>query len=137
MKNRRNTIQRSLVYEAVHRLQSHATAEEIYAEIVKYHPTVSRGTVYRNLNRLAEEGEIRRMEIPGGPDRYDHRSHGHYHARCLQCGRVFDVEMTYLQDLEKAVTDAHGFAISVHDIIFSGICPGCQQNPSPSGADAP
>ena len=68
MKNRRNTIQRSLVYEAVHRLQSHATAEEIYAEIVKYHPTVSRGTVYRNLNRLAEEGEIRRMEIPGGPD---------------------------------------------------------------------
>ena len=130
MKNRRNTIQRSLVYEAVHRLQSHATAEEIYDEIVKQHPTISRGTVYRNLNRLAEEGEIRRLEIPGGPDRYDHRCHGHYHARCLQCGRVFDVEMVYLQDLEKAVTDAHGFAISGHDIIFTGVCPDCQQNSS-------
>ena len=130
MRNRRNTIQRSLVYEAVHRLQSHATAEEIYDEIVKQHPTISRGTVYRNLNRLAEEGEIRRMEIPGGPDRYDHRCHGHYHARCLQCGRVFDVEMAYLPDLPKAVTDAHGFAISGHDIIFTGVCPDCQQNPS-------
>lgn len=130
MNNRRNTIQRSLVYEAVHRLQSHATAEEIYDEIVKQHPTISRGTVYRNLNRLAEEGEIRRMEIPGGPDRYDHRCHGHYHARCLQCGRVFDVEMAYLQDLEKAVTDAHGFAISGHDIIFTGICSDCQEKSS-------
>lgn len=137
MKNRRNTIQRSLVYEAVHRLQSHATAEEIYDEIVKQHPTISRGTVYRNLNRLAEEGEIRRLEIPGGPDRYDHRCHGHYHARCLQCGRVFDVEMVYLQDLEKAVTDAHGFAVSGHDIIFTGVCPDCQQHPSSSGAGAP
>lgn len=130
MRNRRNTIQRSLVYEAVHRLQSHATAEEIYDEIVKQHPTISRGTVYRNLNRLAEEGEIRRMEIPGGPDRYDHRCHGHYHARCLQCGRVFDVEMAYLQDLYQAVTDAHGFAISGHDIIFTGICPDCQAKSS-------
>ena len=130
MKGRRNTIQRSLVYEAVHRLQSHATAEEIYDEVVKRHPAISRGTVYRNLNRLAEDGEIRRMEIPGGPDRYDHRCHGHYHARCLQCGRVFDVEMTYLQDLEKAVTDAHGFAIQGHDIIFSGLCPECQQHSS-------
>ena len=130
MRNRRNTIQRSLVYEAVHRLQSHATAEEIYDEVVKRHPAISRGTVYRNLNRLAEEGEIRRMEIPGGPDRYDHRCHGHYHARCLHCGGVFDVEMAYLQDLEQAVTDAHGFAISGHDIIFTGICPDCQAKSS-------
>ncbi|MGN1367951.1 MAG: Fur family transcriptional regulator, partial [Aristaeellaceae bacterium] len=109
---------------------SHATAEEIYDEIVKQHPTISRGTVYRNLIRLAEEGEIRRMEMPGGPDRYDHRCHNHYHARCLQCGRVFDVEMAYLQDLEKAVTDAHGFAITGHDIVFRGICPDCQAKTS-------
>ena len=135
MRNHRNTIQRSLVYEAVHRLQNHATAEEIYDEIVKEHPTISRGTVYRNLNRLAEEGEIRRMEIPGGPDRFDHRCHGHYHARGLKCGRVFDVEIAYLPDLPKAVTDAHGFSISGHDIIFTGICPDCQS--TSSGAEAP
>ena len=69
---RRNTVQRSLVYEAVNRLKSHATADEIYEAIVSEHPSVSRGTVYRNLNQLAEEGEIRKILVPGGADRYDH-----------------------------------------------------------------
>ena len=52
----RNTIQRALVLEAVNRLQCHATADEIYAEIAKEHPHISRATVYRNLNLLAELG---------------------------------------------------------------------------------
>ena len=50
----RNTIQLSMVYEAVNRLKSHATASEIYDVIASEHPSVSRGTVYRNLNQLAE-----------------------------------------------------------------------------------
>ena len=56
---RRNTIQRSLVYEAVNALQNHATADEIFALIAKDHPHISKGTVYRNLNQLVEDGEIR------------------------------------------------------------------------------
>ena len=123
---RRNTVQRSLVYEAVNRLKSHATADEIYEAIVSEHPRVSRGTVYRNLNQLAEEGEIRKILVPGGADRYDHCCHEHYHARCLSCGRLFDIEMDYIADLQKAIKDAHGFAISGHDILFNGLCPACQ-----------
>ena len=123
----RNTVQRAMVYEAVNRLKSHATAAEIYEVISAEHPSVSRGTVYRNLNQLAEEGEIRKIEVPGGPDRYDHRCHNHYHARCLSCGRLFDIEMAYIAGLEKAITDAHGFSISGHDILFNGLCPNCQQ----------
>ena len=57
----RNTIQRSLVLEAVNRLKCHATADQIYEEIVKNHPTISRATVYRNLALLADRGEIRRL----------------------------------------------------------------------------
>ena len=49
---RRNTIQCSLVFEAVNTLKCHATADEIYDAIVKQNPTISRATVYRNLNRL-------------------------------------------------------------------------------------
>ena len=92
----RNTIQRSMVYEAVNRLKSHATASEIYDVIASEHPSVSQGTVYRNLNQLAEEGVIRKILMPGGADRYDHRCHEHYHARCLCCGRLFDIEMDHL-----------------------------------------
>ena len=128
---KRNTIQRTLVLEAVNRLQCHATAEEIYDMVSREHPHISRGTVYRNLKQLAEEGAIRKMEVTAGPDRYDHRTHNHYHARCLECGRVFDVEMDYLRDLERSIRDAHGFVISGHDIMFRGVCPDCQK-PAPS-----
>ena len=126
--NRRNTIQRTLVLETVNKLKCHATADEIYDSIVKEHPNISRGTVYRNLNYLSETGEIRRLEIPGGADCFDHLCHKHYHARCIQCGHVFDVDMEYLPNLEKNIKDAHGFEIISHNIIFKGICPECKKS---------
>ena len=125
----RNTIQRTLVLEAVNRLRCHATADEIYAEIAKEHPHISRATVYRNLNLLAELGEIRKLEIPGAADRFDHRCHDHCHVRCETCGRVFDVDMEYVAGLEQNIRDAHGFAFSGYDILFRGICPECRKKP--------
>ena len=123
---KRNTIQRSLVLEAVNRLQCHATADEIYEEIKKDHPNISRATVYRNLNVLSEMGEIRRMETPGGADRFDHRCHDHCHVRCQKCGRVFDVDVDFITGLEQRIRDAHGFEFTGYDILFRGICPDCQ-----------
>lgn len=121
----RNTIQAALIYEAVNRLQCHATAEEIYQEVIREHPTVSRATVYRNLNRLAQEGRIRKLELPTGPDRFDHLCHQHYHVRCEKCGRIFDVDMDCIPDLEKNIRNSNGFQFTGHDILFRGICPEC------------
>ena len=125
MKNTRRTIQRSLVLEAVKELRCHATADEVYDSIKKRHPDISRGTVYRNLNLLSDIGEIRKVEMPGGAVRYDHLCHEHYHARCMKCGRIFDVEMEFIADLESNVKDARGFVFTGHDIIFKGICLEC------------
>ncbi|MCB5942106.1 transcriptional repressor [bacterium 210820-DFI.6.52] len=123
---KRNTIQRALVLKAVNTLQCHATVEEIYSLVIKEYPNISKVTVYRNLNQLAENGEIRKLEVPGDADRFDHLCHDHYHARCLRCGRVFDVDMDYIEDLEKRIKDAHGFEFSGHDLMFKGICPDCK-----------
>ena len=68
----RHTIQCALVLEAVDSLRDHATAEEVYEAVAKEHPHIGRGTVYRNLQKLAEAGEIMKVEVPGGADRYDH-----------------------------------------------------------------
>jgi len=125
----RNTIQCALVLEAVNELRCHATADEVYDAIAARNPTISRGTVYRNLNRLAQTGQIKKVSIPDGADRFDHRRDEHYHARCQSCGRVFDVDMEYFSDLEKRVKDTHGFRFTGHDIIFKGVCPDCGQQP--------
>lgn len=125
--NRRSTIQRSLVLETVKDLRYHVTADEIYAIIVKKHPDISRGTVYRNLNLLSDTGEIRRVEMPNAAARYDHLCYEHYHARCVKCGGVFDVEMEFIADLEMSIKDARGFEFIGHDIIFKGICLECKR----------
>ena len=126
---RRHTIQRWLVLKAVNKLQCHATADEIYEEIVAEHPNVSRATVYRNLKLLSETGDIRKIEIPGGADCFDHLCHDHCHVKCEKCGRVFDVDMEYIIGLEKNIRNDRGFSFTGYDILFRGICPNCQESP--------
>ncbi|QOV20325.1 transcriptional repressor [Blautia liquoris] len=133
---RRKTIQCDLVLQTVNNLRCHATADEIYETIVKEHPRISKATVYRNLQRLCEMGEIRKREFPGGADRYDHICSDHYHARCVKCGRVFDVDMEYMKDIEQSIRDDHGFIFTGHDIIFKGICKDCSNKQQIYDADA-
>lgn len=131
---KRNTIQRTLILEAVNKLQNHPTADEVYAEVAARHPNISRGTVYRNLNQLSENGDISDLKVPGGADHFDHVPEKHYHVRCVRCGRVFDVEMDYMEDLETSIKDPHGFQILGHDLMFRGICPACSETSEDSGA---
>lgn len=123
---RRHTIQKELVLNAVRQMAGHVTADEVYEFICREHPNIGKGTVYRNLGILAEEGQIRRIEIPNGPDRFDFTLERHYHVRCVECGRVFDVEMDALADIADRVRDKHGFEFLDYDILFKGICPECQ-----------
>ena len=88
---------------------------------------ISKATVYRNLNLLSEMGEIRRLEIPGSTDRFDHISRNHCHVKCNICGRVFDVDMDFVTGLEHGIRDTHGFDFIGYDILFHGVCPECKK----------
>ena len=88
---RRNTIQRDITLQAVRSLGNHATADEIYAYVSQEHPRIGRGTIYRNLNILAEEGKIRKLKIPDGPDCFDHNCTASPHEmrllrQAIRCG---------------------------------------------------
>ena len=122
----RNTVQRSLVLEAVRTLQCHATADEVYNLIAQNHPNISRGTVYRNLVLLSELGEIYKVAIPNGADCYDHQCHKHYHAKCSKCGLVLDVDMEYMPKLENKINNQDDFEFTGHDVIFNGLCHKCK-----------
>ena len=62
---RRNTRQRQLVLDAVRARCDHPTAEDIFLDVRTIDERVSRGTVYRNLNLLAETGVIATVKAPG------------------------------------------------------------------------
>ena len=124
---RRNTIQKSMVYETVQMLGNHPTAEEVYTCIAEHYPSIGKGTVYRNLGLLVEEGKLLKIDVPDGPAHYDHTIGRHYHVHCYICGKVDDVIMNQTEDLRNLVTDLKGFQLKDYSILFSGVCPDCQK----------
>ena len=123
----RNTVQRKIILDVVQKMHSHPTAEEVYQEVHKEHPSISKATVYRNLHQLAGEGTVSSLLIQGSPERFDDRLSRHYHFRCKVCGSVFDVDMDYISGINDAVQRAYGFQVDEHDVLFKGICPKCKQ----------
>lgn len=77
----------------------HPTAETIYLNIRREFPNISLGTVYRNLNLLAEIGEIQKLSPGIGPDRFDGNPAPHYHFICRHCGCVMDLTVSGLDHI--------------------------------------
>ena len=127
MTTKRNTIQKSLVRDAVRSLKRHVTADEVYEFLKSDHPTIGKGTVYRNLGVLAESGEIRKVEVPGSTTHYDFTLKNHYHVRCVRCGNISDVDMDEIPDLIEKIHDTHGMKFLEYDISFKGVCKDCKE----------
>ncbi len=125
MEARRNTIQRQLILDAVKALNIHATAEQVYGRVAAGHPSISKATVYRNLNQMAEAGELLNIGSIKGASHYDHNCHRHYHFICERCEKVFDVD-DFHQELDEGVSNMDGFQIKGHSLIFNGLCPECR-----------
>ena len=131
---RRNTIQKEAVLKAVRALRGHVTADDVYSEVTKEHPSIGRGTVYRNLNLLSDEGEIRRVQVPDGADCFDFTLTDHYHIVCTQCKKVSDLDMEVIPDMISRVRDTHGMRILAYDLLFKGICKDClERNEAENG----
>lgn len=127
---KRNTVQRQLVLDAVSSLANHPTADAVYNEVVRSHPSVSKATVYRNLAGLASEGAIRHVPMPDGADRFDHCvAYAHDHIVCTVCGAFGDAPISDSTDgLDAFVAKETGFAQVKHDIVYSGLCPQCAKH---------
>ena len=55
--------QRELILETVMENPVHPTADTVYAMVREQEPNISLGTVYRNLNLLAEQGIDRKSVV--------------------------------------------------------------------------
>ncbi|HAN20368.1 MAG: hypothetical protein A2Y15_07985 [Clostridiales bacterium GWF2_36_10] len=127
--NERNTKQKNIILKVVKNSCTHPTAEEVYAGVAKELPNVSLTTVYRNLNKLAEQGIIKRLLIPNQPDRFEKNPTKHYHVCCEICGAFEDlIKPCYNLNLDEKECLESGFFIKSHEIIFKGLCPNCRKN---------
>jgi len=127
MKQQRNSRQRQLVLQSVREHADHPSADQIYIDVRRKDGKISRGTVYRNLNVLADNGDIRRIEAPV-MHRFDRRASRHYHVMCKKCRRIMDIRLPYNEAWDSEVAGQTGYEIDSHSIIFEGLCPFCAKN---------
>jgi Fur family peroxide stress response transcriptional regulator len=84
--------------------------------------------VYRNLNSLAEEGVIKKIDGLDNSAHFDHNTHKHYHFICDNCKRIFDVTYNVAEDVDVKAEEETGFKITGHDITFHGLCNKCKES---------
>jgi Fur family ferric uptake transcriptional regulator len=123
--NMRLTSQRQVILEELKKVKSHPTANEIYDMVRKRLPRIGLGTVYRNLDLLAERGIINKLDVCGEQKRFDGNTSPHYHIRCNHCNRVEDIFIERDMELEKNAASCCNYKILDHHVQFSGICSKC------------
>ena len=95
------TKQRLAILEIVSSTDGHMTVEQVFEKAKRVFPNIGRGTVYRNLNLMADAGEIRRLHIADQPVRFDVNTLPHQHVVCVKCGSIADIIAIELESMQK------------------------------------
>lgn len=121
----RHSRQRDLIRELVASTRSHPTAHWVYQRARRRLPRISLGTVYRNLRWLVEQGVLAEHRGGGAPARYEAALRRHHHIRCVRCGNLEDLPMSYQAALDRRVRRRTGYHVLEHQIEVRGVCPAC------------
>ena len=125
--NKRNTLQKKIVYDIFAEMSNHPSASMVYEAVHAAYPGISRATVFRLLAEAAEEGSILRLKLNDSSDRYDITTKHHHHIVCRHCGAVADVDLDFKDETLLAKAKGHeGFLIEESHVEFLGICKDCQ-----------
>jgi len=112
------TAQRLAVAEFVLASRSHPTADEVFEEVHRRSPKVSRATVYNTLNLFVERELLRTQVLREGALVFDPNVGRHHHFVDDDTGEIHDVPWTALRVRgQKAL---RGFEVRDHQVVLRG-----------------
>jgi Fe2+ or Zn2+ uptake regulation protein len=102
------------------------TIEELLARIRAEVATADYSTVFRAVSYLESKNLIRRVDMGDGRGRYETADRHHDHVQCERCGRVSESgTRCLLEDAAEKVSQATGYKVFAHHLVFTGLCPEC------------
>ena len=125
MKALKFSRQRESIRECLKNRTDHPTADAVYVTISKDYPKISLGTVYRNLNLLADMGEIQRFSSGDGSEHFDYNTDPHYHFVCRTCGAIIDMPLELVHDTPDLLSAPFPGRVDSHTVFFYGECEDC------------
>ncbi len=121
---RRMTIQKKNILEYLRSVKSHPTAEMVYNNVKHEVPKITLATVYRNLNQLADDKIILKLEV-NGEFRFDGDLSHHQHCICKGCGKIIDLFQPEISKSALNNIQTNNFTPDGVKVIFTGLCSEC------------
>jgi len=125
----RITNQKIVILDFLRETKIHPTAEQVFLEVQKKLPRISKATVYRILEGFVEDGTIKSIADKSGassPTRFDGNERPHQHFICTQCGKIFDL---YDKNVEKYLSGKRSSVkeglVDNFEVSFYGRCNEC------------
>lgn len=122
--NQRNTKQKEDILKVIKNTKTHPTMKEIYKLVKEINPTIGQATIYRNINKLTEDGKVVRILDPTNEYHYDGDVSQHSHFICTKCYKIIDIFDDY-QKINKDLEDKYNFKIENKIITYEGRCNNC------------
>ena len=123
----RVTLQKKAILDALQSGGKLMTAEEVYSSVREFHPNVSLGTVYRNLQGFSLQGYVRKILLADGKARFELAgSIHHHHLICLTCGETEEVPWCPIGPEVSAFMDSRDFLAESHQFEIYGYCARCR-----------
>ncbi|MCR4990544.1 MAG: transcriptional repressor [Lachnospiraceae bacterium] len=110
------------------------TAKEIFSAVSGKSGNINKTTVYRNLDRFCEEGDLMKIKEPNQDSWYyqyssDHdHCDEHMHAQCNTCGKIYHLEKSFADEFEKNLFNEYGLKINHSKTVIIGKCDECSRN---------
>ena len=124
----RLTAPRRAMADLIGGRRGHFTADELLAESRRRRLSVTRATVFRSLEVMADLSLIERLDLPTGEHAFVacEPAH-HHHIVCSACGRSTEVDDNGLEAVAAAVGQQSGYRVETHRLELFGLCPACQE----------
>jgi len=124
----KRSSKRDLIVNVFLRQEGHLTADELVELIRREDQRISRATVYRTLQWMADAGIARKVDFGEGRFRFEHsyRHPRHFHLICKECNRSFEFLSSDIEALVEEVAAARGFAARQSVLQIHGTCEACQ-----------
>ncbi len=116
------TPQRLEILRYIETHHCHPTVDQIYSELKRKNPSLSKTTVYNTLQHLEEHGLVHSLTISGSETRFDSVINPHHHFLCKECGKIIDIE---IECPNAKKVEAGGHRIDEVHGYFKGVCSSC------------
>jgi Fe2+ or Zn2+ uptake regulation protein len=131
----RVTASRVAVLRVLTEAHDHPRVDQVIDRVRGAGVAISTQAAYDVCEALRRAALAQRIEIAGGPARYESRvGDNHHHLVCRRCGAVVDVDCAVGEAPCLTPSELQGFVIDESEVTHWGLCPACHLKPREASA---